>query len=478
MADPAGSNQANAPNSSTGAGPSSKAIPSLAKKQGDVTRLGTQKMKFVPTLPARRKKEGDVIQESEAPKTTSAHSERGRGRGRGRDGDAGRGRGAAPRPAVEMTASGPFAMGPAMSGSSARRSAPRSNFAPIVPLPGGPSAGAATGAGLTGSAGPSLVKQESAGDAPKVESGREKPSSQDEEVEVYSDPDEGVEIVDMNDVRRMDWMAPESLAKEKARSKKKKKSNVVKKEEHDAVKIPGVPRSPSASAEPEAEPEGVNLANAVDLSESEDEEELEDLIDDFALHAEIMDDDTGIRQERLYFFQFPAPFPTFLPKPSKPAAKPEDAMDVDAEPSPPPAKDKGKGKAVSFAEDTKPPASTPSTSTKSTPEPSQDKKPEQQRVITDGVIGQLEVHRSGAVKMRLGSGVVLDVIAATQPSFLQHAVHLDVAKKRVCVLGEVNKRYVVSPDVDLLLQDMEKKEQGLDEELEPGLEGLIKMDAS
>lgn len=183
-----------------------------------------------------------------------------------------------------------------------------------------------------------------------------------------------------------------------------------------------------------------------------------------------------MRQERLYFFQFPAPFPTFLP--SKPGAKPEDAMDVDAGPSIPPAKDKGKGKAVSFAEDTKPPALTPSTSTKSTPEPSQDQKPEQQRIITDGVIGQLEVHRSGAVKMRLGSGVVLDVIAATQPSFLQHAVHLDVAKKRMCVLGEVNKRYVVSPDVDMLLQDMEKKEHGLDAESEPGLEGLIKMDAS
>lgn len=35
----------------------SKAIASLAKKQGDVTRMGAQKLKFVPTLPARRKKE-------------------------------------------------------------------------------------------------------------------------------------------------------------------------------------------------------------------------------------------------------------------------------------------------------------------------------------------------------------------------------------------------------------------------------------
>ncbi|KIK19237.1 hypothetical protein PISMIDRAFT_683438 [Pisolithus microcarpus 441] len=34
-----------------------KAIGSLARKQSDVTRLGTQRLKFVPTLPARRKKE-------------------------------------------------------------------------------------------------------------------------------------------------------------------------------------------------------------------------------------------------------------------------------------------------------------------------------------------------------------------------------------------------------------------------------------
>ena len=35
----------------------SKAIGSLAKKQADITRQGTQKLKFAPTLPTRRKKE-------------------------------------------------------------------------------------------------------------------------------------------------------------------------------------------------------------------------------------------------------------------------------------------------------------------------------------------------------------------------------------------------------------------------------------
>lgn len=37
--------------------PTAKAIGSLAKKQSDVSRHGPSKLKFVPTLPQRRKKE-------------------------------------------------------------------------------------------------------------------------------------------------------------------------------------------------------------------------------------------------------------------------------------------------------------------------------------------------------------------------------------------------------------------------------------
>ena len=40
-----------------GAPAAGKAIASLAKKQSDVTRLGAQKLKFVPKLPPRRAKE-------------------------------------------------------------------------------------------------------------------------------------------------------------------------------------------------------------------------------------------------------------------------------------------------------------------------------------------------------------------------------------------------------------------------------------
>lgn len=145
-----------------------------------------------------------------------ASTERGRGRGRGDRargrGRGGEGRGAAPRPPpVEMTASGPFAMGPALGGTSARRTAPRSNFAAAVPQgPGG------LGAGLTQTRAPTLKRESGA------------LGKKDEDEEAYSDPDEGVEIVDMENIREMDWMAPESLVRE--REAKKSKSSRVKKE--------------------------------------------------------------------------------------------------------------------------------------------------------------------------------------------------------------------------------------------------------
>ena len=58
------------------------------------------------------------------------------------------------------------------------------------------------------------------GDEGRIEGRREAEREREAEMarreeEEYSDPDEGVEIVDMENVRQMDWMAPESLRKEK-----------------------------------------------------------------------------------------------------------------------------------------------------------------------------------------------------------------------------------------------------------------------
>lgn len=176
-----------------------------------------------------------TIQEPTAAAVPSTSSDRGRGRGTGRGrgdgtrGGAGRGRGAAPRPGQEMTASGPFAMGPALAGSSSaiRRPTPRSHT-PIVPL--GPSGASALGAGLTRSAAPSLKREKGEGGSGVVGGGM----TVQDDVEVYSDPEDGIEIVDMENVRGMDWMAPESLKKEREGDKRRKKAERIKREEREA----------------------------------------------------------------------------------------------------------------------------------------------------------------------------------------------------------------------------------------------------
>ncbi|KLO11606.1 hypothetical protein SCHPADRAFT_463611 [Schizopora paradoxa] len=219
--------------------------------------------------------------------------------------------------------------------------------------------------------------------------------------------------------------------------------------------------------------EQVNLANALDLSESEDEEEMENIFGDFAQPDGDMDLD-GVRQEKLYFFQFPEPFPNFAvpvaPDKGKGVAKGEHAEDNN-----PKTEDikSEKGKKVSFAPDVKAPSGA---STPSTIEPDKDPLKDAPPPLPQGIIGRLEIYQSGAVKMRLENGNLLDVTAATQPSFLQHAVHVDVQNKKLCVLGEVNRRFVVSPNLDALIEQLEmadRGEQGLDIS-----EGLITMDTS
>ncbi|CAA7267394.1 unnamed protein product [Cyclocybe aegerita] len=398
----------------------SKAIGSLAKRQPDVTRQGTQKLKFVPTLPQRRKK--DEVKPEPAPAVIPSPSQADRGHARGRgNGDArGRGRGRGAPPIVEMTASGPFAMGPTQASSSARRSALPSN---IVSSTSADASTSNIGVNLSQMAPPSL----------KREAGKAKSAVKVEDEEVYSDPDEGVEIIDMENVRQMDWMAPESLRKERQTTKKGKKEEG-----------------------PDEAGDTTNFLDALDLSESDDEEELEDIIEDFATQADMVTDES-MREDRLYLFQFPIPFPTFRSKKAS-------AMNVEPPPDP-------TTKKVSFAPDVKPDMDGISSRTASSA-PSEVKKSDP----IDGLVGQLEVYRSGAVKIRFANGVLLDVNAATQPSFLQQAVYLDTVQKQLVVLGEVNKQFIVSPNVDALLEALESEETtALSIE---GEESLLTMDQS
>lgn len=94
-----------------------------------------------------------------------------------------------------------------------------------------------------------------------------------------------------------------------------------------------------------------------------------------------------MREEKLYLFQFPSPFPTFSSKMTNVPAS-DQIPEVG-------------GKKVSFTADTKPDASSSLPSVA----PSEPKKVER----ISGIIGQLEIYRSGAVKIRLANDILLNV---------------------------------------------------------------------
>ena len=104
------------------------------------------------------------------------------------------GRGMA-RKTAEMTAGGPFSLGPALMSSASRQSTVRTNIAT-------PGASPAPGITAFPIAAQSLKDEE-------LE--RWKSSYSDGDEEPFSEPDEGVEIIDLHAIRKLDWMAPESL---------------------------------------------------------------------------------------------------------------------------------------------------------------------------------------------------------------------------------------------------------------------------
>jgi DNA-directed RNA polymerase III subunit RPC4 len=123
------------------------------------------------------------------------------------------------------------------------------------------------------------------------------------------------------------------------------------------------------------------------------------------------------RDNQLYFFQFPSPFPSFLPmlqsgrNDSERAKSTSMAMDknhpgvtVSVNPPADPGGDPHtlkRPKSVTFAPETKAPTVIT----------------EADDLVMGGVIGRLDIYRSGKVKMCLGNGIALEV-SHRQPSYL------------------------------------------------------------
>ncbi|KAI8835185.1 RNA polymerase III RPC4-domain-containing protein [Chytriomyces cf. hyalinus JEL632] len=68
----------------------------------------------------------------------------------------------------------------------------------------------------------------------------------------------------------------------------------------------------------------------------------------------------------------------------------------------------------------------------------------------EGVIGKILVHRSGRMKLVLGS-ITLDVDVVPYSDCVQEAVAIDSAAKTSCILGRVSKRFICTPDINDLL---------------------------
>lgn len=71
-----------------------------------------------------------------------------------------------------------------------------------------------------------------------------------------------------------------------------------------------------------------------------------------------------------------------------------------------------------------------------------------------GYMGKLLVYKSGKVKMKLGDAL-FDVSPGVSGLFAQDVAVMNVAEKHCCVLGGLNKRAVVTPDVDSLLDSID-----------------------
>ncbi|KAJ3003277.1 UNVERIFIED_CONTAM: hypothetical protein HDU68_005777 [Siphonaria sp. JEL0065] len=69
---------------------------------------------------------------------------------------------------------------------------------------------------------------------------------------------------------------------------------------------------------------------------------------------------------------------------------------------------------------------------------------------SEGLIGKILVHRSGKMKLVLGS-ISLDVDVVPYSDCVQEAVAIDATAKTSCILGKVSKRFICTPDINDLL---------------------------
>jgi DNA-directed RNA polymerase III subunit RPC4 len=329
------------------------------------------------------------------------------------------------RKQIEMTASGPFSLG---TGATRTRDAGKTR---AISVRGD-------------------VNQRSSLIAVKNESSssrsdyREPDKADRREREEYSDQEDDIQIVDMGDVGNMDILAPTALPRMKGKAEKKgKRGGAVRvKRDISATRENGVDiEDGGIELETVEKDEPTKNADALDLSASEDEEIMDDLLDDF-----VGDDEDNDPENRLYLFQFPPLFPTFT-LPSEAAA--------------PPAATIVRKRSVAFAEDTV--GGGGATGASKDPEIKEEAVPQDaaaERTASskqrppEGQIGRLDVFRDGRVQFRFND-IVMEVTGGSQSSFLQQVMILNGEEKKATTLGELHRKFVVAPEIESMLNDVD-----------------------
>ncbi|RYR69371.1 hypothetical protein Ahy_A03g015924 [Arachis hypogaea] len=69
--------------------------------------------------------------------------------------------------------------------------------------------------------------------------------------------------------------------------------------------------------------------------------------------------------------------------------------------------------------------------------------------LPTGHVGKMMIYNSGAVKLKLGENL-FDVSPGSNSQILQYAAVMNTKKKECCVLGQLGKNAVVTPDLDSL----------------------------
>ncbi|XP_024980485.1 DNA-directed RNA polymerase III subunit RPC4-like [Cynara cardunculus var. scolymus] len=74
--------------------------------------------------------------------------------------------------------------------------------------------------------------------------------------------------------------------------------------------------------------------------------------------------------------------------------------------------------------------------------------------LPSGFMGKMLVYKSGAVKLKLGDHLY-NVDGGVNCSFAQDVVVINTDEKHCCNVGELNKRAIITPDIDSVLDNME-----------------------